>query len=509
MKKSEKLVISKKIEKELVKKDKNKKDKSSFKEVESDEAPKSSYGKGLDSPYLIPGFDLHETLDAIEKKVGSSSTSMGANEKRMSTGVLAYDLILGGGITAGWYTNFGKEQSCKSTGAMTFLSSALTQGIPIISYHDYEGSTSGEYVQNILNTMGVDAKVEDVFGIRDRKGNYIKAPRVRYVSASTAESFFDYLASLERSLPDKIYEGDGWWYVYENTKPNRKKLADGGHEYDKKLFSTHNKFYVPAEDGRLQAILIVDSYPSMLPERLDEEDSNSGLGAVARMFAEQLPRVKGKMRKKRIAVVGVNQVRDRPMVRFGNPEYEPCGQAIRFYSDARIKHMARAVSAVKDATQAEGGQEHEASVEFPDSKDIYRYISIKAEKNKLSTPYLSGFIRLWITDGAGNARGFDPVFDTYEYLKATGQVSFGVMKRTKIVIKLHGQPPASKPIDWMDFKRLILGTKEEIKTICKKAGLSKPVRLRPFCFKQLQKGDGLDLYLENKKSGVAETASED
>lgn len=277
----------------------------------------ATYGKGLNKPSFIPGFDVDNVLDAIEKKIGVTSSGMNSNEKRMSTGMLMYDLILGGGITDGWYTAFGKEQSCKSTGAMTLLASGIINNIPVLGYFDYEGSTEPVYVQNILTTMGLEVAVEDVFGIKDKKGVYIRKPRVRYVSSSTAETFFDYIASLERALPDKIYEGENWWYVYENSRENRKKLDESKSEYDKTLFSKYNKFYVKAEDGGLQALVMVDSYPAMLPERLAEEDSNAGLGAVARMFAEQIPRVKGAMKKKRIAIVGVNQLRDRPMVRFG------------------------------------------------------------------------------------------------------------------------------------------------------------------------------------------------
>jgi hypothetical protein len=99
----------------------------------------ASYGKGLSAPSSIPGFNIDATLDAIEKKIGVTSSGMNSNEKRMSTGMLMYDIVLGGGLTDGWYTNFGKEQSCKSTGAMTLLSSGLMNNVPILSYFDYEG----------------------------------------------------------------------------------------------------------------------------------------------------------------------------------------------------------------------------------------------------------------------------------------------------------------------------------------------------------------------------------
>ena len=475
------------------KKNKNK----NFVEVESDEARKLSYGKGLAVPMRIPGFSTDNVLDKIERKIGIGSTGMGSdNENRMSTSMLMYDLILGGGITAGWYTNFGKEQSCKSTAAMTFTAAAISAGIPVITVFDFEGSTEPTYLQNLMNTQGVNASITDVFGIRDHKGDYVKKPRVRYIPASTAEVFFDHLASLERTLPDKIYESGEWWYVYDNTNENRAKLA--GEEIDKKKFSKHNKFYVKATDGSLQALYIVDSYPSMLPERLSEEDASAGLGAVARMFSEQLPRVKGKMRKKRIAVIGVNQLRDAPMVRYGSPEYEPCGNAIKFYSDARIKHMARAISAVGDAKASKDSPfEAEDSVEF-DGVDTYRYISIKAEKNKLSTPYMSGFVRLWIKDGEGKARGFDPVYDTLTYLRATGQI-YEKNKRKDILLKFVGNE-AKKPVDWTSFKKLVLGTKAEIAEICTKAGM-KPFLLRKHCFKQIANKTGLEMFVAKQSMG--------
>jgi len=487
--------------------DKNKK-RGKVKETANDEARVAAYGKGLTAPGVIPGFDVDNVLDSIERKIGVGSSGLGgSNENRMSTGMLVYDLILGGGLTAGWYTNFGKEQSCKSTSTMTMTASAVNQGVPIIAVFDYEGSTEPTYLQNLMNTMGVKASVADIFGVKDRAGNYVKKPRVRYVAAHTAETFFDYVQNLEINLPDKIFSGGEWWYVYDNTNENRKRLQQGGFEYDKKKFTKHNKFYVPAPDGGLQALVIVDSYPAMLPERLaDDADAGGGLGAVARMFSENIPKIKGRMRKKRIAVVGVNQLREKPMAQ-GNPEYEPGGQAVRFYSDARMKHMARALSAVPGTKgNKENPHEEEMSVET-DGVDTYRYISVKAEKNKLSQPYLGGFMRLWIKDAEGNARGFDPVWDTWSYLRATGQVEEGTFHRKGFTLKLKGNE-AEKSMDWLDFKRLVLGTKEEVKEICKRVKMT-PCFIRKQCFKQMAKKDGVDMYFANMNKKAKKKADEE
>jgi RecA/RadA recombinase len=476
---------------------KEKSKKRKYKEVDNDSAPSVAYGKGLSTPYDIPGFDVDTELDIIERKLGTGSFGLGGdNEARMSTGMLVYDLILGGGLVPGWYTNFGMEQSCKSTAEMTMMASAVNERVPIIAYHDYEGSTEPTYLQNLMNTMGVNADVTDIFGIKDAKGRYVKKPRVRYVPSATGEEFFDYLQSVELRLPDKIYSNGKWWFVYQNTNENRKRLKDAKTEYDPKMFTKHNKFYVEAPDGSLQAIMFVDSYPGMVPEKLaDNVEQGAGLGAIARMFSENIPKVKGRMRKKRIAVVGVNQLRLQPMAK-GNPEYEPGGQAVRFFSDVRLKHQARAISAVPGAKQADKSpHEVEDSVEFEDGQDTYRYVSVKGEKNKLSQPYLAGFIRLWIRDGEGNARGYDPVFDTFSYLKATGQLEEGTNHRKKFTLKFKDNE-AEKHMDWPDFKRMILGDKDEIRKICKRIGM-RPCFIRKLCFKQMKSKEGVDMYFAN------------
>lgn len=470
------------------------------------EARKLAYGKGVKTPSEIPGIDIDDTLNSIEKKTGTGSTGMGGDgDTRMSTGLLMLDLISGGGITAGWYTTFGEEQSCKSTLAMSIAAFSITQDIPIIAYADFEGSSQPGYIQNILNTQGVNATVEDVFGVKDRMGNYVKRPRIRYLPCDTAEQFFDYLAMLERTLPDKVYEGGSWWFVYENTNENRKKLTSTGHEYDKKRFSKYNKFYVPAKDGSLQALLITDSYPAMLPGRLDVDEPGAGLAAVARMFAEQLPRVKGKMRKKRIAVIGVNQLRDVPMAKYGPPKKQAAGNAIRFYSDVRFQNTARSLSAIPDARPTKDTSlEVEDSVEY-EGKDYYRYIDVRGEKNKFSQPNLRCWLRLWVEDGNGQARGFDPVWDTYEYLKQTGQM-IGSRKK-KLEMRLEGNP-AKKAVEWADFKTLVLGEKKEIAAVCKKIGM-KPTFIRKVCFRQMEKQKGIDMYFEMRRKKAMSKGKED
>ncbi len=444
-----------------------------------------------------PYGDVVAIVDQIEKAVGISDATM-SHEGRMSTGVLTLDLVLNGGIAPGWYTNFGMEQCCKSTLAMTMLMSSLKTDVPFKAYYDYEGSSEPTYVSNIAGMLGVNATIEEIFGVKDRKGNWVVPPKIRYRSEAIAEKFFDYLARLERKLPDKVRVGDQWYYIYEDTKETRSLV---GTRYEESYYKSTGKLRVPAPNGDLQAFVVVDSYPSMFPERLDVDDPGAGLAAQARMFSENLPRVKGRMRSKRIAVVGVNQLRTAPMVRFGNPEYETGGNALKLYSDVRLRMASRAISAVHEAVGK--GVEEEESVLYEGKKDTYRYVYAQAHKNKLGQGNRGTFLRLWIDDGKGNAHGFDPVYDTYEYLKSTGQLE-GKRKKMTLCLKKNGKEIEFKrPFGWSTFKKLILGDKETQMRIfdgCK----VQPIKVRQFCFNQIKRGDGLDMFF----STIGEKESE-
>ena len=466
--------------------------KSSAAEQPSEEAP----------AYFDPYANIDATLDNIEKKAGISENTLDKSEGRMSSGNLCLDIVLGGGYTAGWYTNFGQEQCCKTTEAVSVLVSAINHNVPIIAYYDFEGSASPEYIENIMRNMGLKADVKSIFGVKNREGEYLIKPRVRYRSEAIAEKFFDFVAGLERKLPDKKKIGEQWYYIYENTKENQKLLAG---KYDKAYFSKTNLFRVPAPDGSLQAMILVDSYPAMLPENKDVDDPNGAIASQARMFSEQLQRVKGRVRSKRIAILGINQLRLRPMT-MGNPEYEPCGEALKLYSDVRLRHASRAISAAPYITASilakakkNGGIEMEKSVQHK-GEDSYRYIQVRAHKNKLSRPYLEAWLRLWITNPKGEAQGFDPVYDTFAYLKLTGQVDG---KRDKMRIKLKSGKnliEAKKHIDWYEFKQLILGDKRTIKEVCEEMGM-KPTMIRDFCFKQMASGVGIDLFNDAQAGG--------
>lgn len=271
-------------------------------------------------------------LEVIEKKTKTSADSINRYAERVSTGQLALDMYLNGGIVpGGWYTFSGGEQSCKSTLTMSVMASVIKsqfRGLSLV--HDYEGSTDADYVSNQLECFGVKINAQEVFGIQDEEtGEWLVRPRIRYYAPSNGEAYFNFMAMLRRSLPDKVVEKNGTaYYIFENNKVNAKKLKG---KYDKKWFSKHNQFRVPAPDAQMQVLSIVDSYPAMLPDSQDADDPSGAMAVQARMFSDGIKRFRGGMRRKMITVVGVNQLRQKPATMFGDPAYEPCGDALKFY----------------------------------------------------------------------------------------------------------------------------------------------------------------------------------
>lgn len=181
-------------------------------------------------------------------------------------------------------------------------------------------SFSSDYFLSIARHNGVipenmpdDEAMQKIFGLKDDKNQWIVPPRIRYYPMSIGEKFFDLMAKLERSLPDKLYKQGKWWLVYEDTKEFKKYRSQG----DPDLLKKTGKIWIETDNPYPQALIAVDSYPAMMPEKQDVDDPNNALGAQARMFADNLKRVKGKMNAKRITVMGVNQLRLRPMVQFG------------------------------------------------------------------------------------------------------------------------------------------------------------------------------------------------
>lgn len=413
----------------------------------------------------------------------------------ISTGTLVLDLLIGnGGIIPGcWLTVFGKEGSAKSTNIMQMMLASIISEVPLRLFYDYEGSSADPtYLENMYLCKSNNLSARELFGVKDQKGNWVVKPLIHYYGEDIAEKFFDSVKALLKSLPDKVYLNNRWWLRYEDDKAGKEAV---GSKFDKRMKKQYKGLYVPASNPYMQAVILVDSYPAMLPEKADEREGGSGgIGEQARMFSDNIKKVRSKLRKKQVTILGVNQLRDKPMVMFGSPEYEPGGNAPKFASDIRFKFTPRVVPKWFDS-KAKGEFQEEDDV-TGDNVDKYRFIHVRNIKNKTATPFLEGWIRLWVQNAKGKGCGIDPVFDMFEFLRMTGQIEGKYKNMTLTMGKL-----VIKHLDWLNFKRLVLYRGKRLKKFCKSLKLGKPINLRKRALFQLKNGvaDALMFATMNKR----------
>ena len=294
-------------------------------------ATRSKTKKGADAatsghvPFNVMSY-IYEDLDEIEKKANLVSHGFGRNCARLSTGLVSLDMFLDGGlIPGGWYTVAGPEQSAKSTLTMTLVAACVKQNFNGVgAVFDYEGSSDEDYIMNMCKNLGIkNVDRAKIFGTQDpQTGQYIVNGMFRYYDPDVGEKFFQYMSMLRRRLPDKVVNEKGEaFYIFDHTVKNKKKLAG---QYDAEYLRRQNKLRVPAENTSMQSLTVVDSYPAMLPDQMDDDDPSGAMALQARMFSDGIKKFRGGMRRKMMTILGVNQLRERPAQQHGDPNYEPC-----------------------------------------------------------------------------------------------------------------------------------------------------------------------------------------
>lgn len=473
----------------------------------------------VDNVYAVMSLlDAAHVIDESQKKFKLAGATIDSDARRstvVSTGMLCSDLFLNGGIyPGGWYTFKGPEGSAKSTHAAGVFVSLFYSSVPIVVVYDAEGSMTPEYIEAIARTSNVkrDIDIKKAFGVRDPKdpNKWIVEPRIRYVPESSLERIWKSMAQILRNLPDKMFIDGEWWLLFDNTKENMARFKG---QHNTKIGGQYGKIAMPSLDGGLpQAIFMIDSLASMISDADDDEDGDgtNALGLEARGHSKHAKKVKGRLKRKHATIVCTNQIRDKPMAKaWEPPTYEPGGNALKFNSDCRVAQTPRAVP------HAGGQLEEEDSVQFRKGSDKYRYICMRTDKNKFGPPFLEMWQRIWITDPKGQPHGLCPVYDTWTYLKLTGQATGAIGGKKGITVTLPAEPEGSindieltlTKLTWLDFKALILLTGTELRDFCTELGLDFNPRIRERCFNQIRE-DGVDRYFQ-VMHGLDDAAEDD
>jgi recombination protein RecA len=118
-------------------------------------------------------------------------------------------------------------------------------------------------------------------------------------------------------------------------------------------------------------IIIIDSVSALVPQaEIDGDMGQAHVGLQARLMSQALRKLTAPVHRANIALVFINQLREKVGFVLGNPETTSGGRALKFYASVRLD--ARGISTIKD------GQE-----------PVGRRTRVKVVKNKLASPFKS------------------------------------------------------------------------------------------------------------------------
>jgi hypothetical protein len=193
-----------------------------------------------------------------------------------------------------------------------------------------------------------------------------------------------------KMLPDKIWDAEKkkWYFVFNSDKEGRALAAKAGFgngeklNYDKEKYKDTNRLWFETDETAIQGILFIDSYSSLLTEDDEEkEESSNAMGKQARAYSLNIKKIIGRLRRKGFILLGINAIRTKPGVTYGNPEYEGGGTELQLKSSLRFKNSKVSVPQGYPKGQTEDGETTEFSTEkspFGDGRtDNYIYIKIR------------------------------------------------------------------------------------------------------------------------------------
>ena len=349
--------------------------------------------------------EMQSSIDKIEKRMDFFSQQHGIGgfiEDSIPTGCLSYDFAMGGGLPIGKFiSHAGPEQSGKSTLFNTIVPWAVQSNIPVY-WFDPESARDPAYAERIFNRFG--CSLLDMQGRRSRDGKrWELLPMVRYTNHHIGEDIFNTIAGILLTLPEVKKDINGLWW----ERPPEGTWAES------------------PTGGAPQYLFLIDSFPAMLPELVQEslaagDDKSGAIGIQARMFSDNLKKIKAGLTSRRCTLLGNNQLRMKPMA-MGNPVTEPGGEALKFYSDGRF-HVTRVAPSTAGAKKTDGGSVYNEETSITGGVDKYTYAKLDNKKNKMYTPYRHGAMRIRMEHNGRPGDGIDGVYDTLLFLEATGQL---------------------------------------------------------------------------------------
>lgn len=117
-------------------------------------------------------------------------------------------------------------------------------------------------------------------------------------------------------------------------------------------------------------VIVIDSVAALISKQeLDGQMGDATVGSQARLMSQAMRRLTAAINKTKCVCLFTNQIREKIGVMFGNPETQPGGRALKFYSSVRMD--IRRIGAIKE----------------PSGKVTGNRTRLKIVKNKVAPPF--------------------------------------------------------------------------------------------------------------------------
>lgn len=198
-------------------------------------------------------------------------------------------------------------------------------------------------------------------------------------------------------------------------------------------------------------LVVVDSVARLTPKELLEGEigDSTTRAPVATLMSKALPGIMDAAEKSKTAIIWLNQLREKPGMSFGNPEYTPGGRALKFYCHMRIS--------LKFGGQIKG------EIEGKEIR-VGQTAKFTIVKNKLAPPFRKGKFDIIFDKRWGN-----PIYqlvclattrDVGVFYKRNGWNST-VLTEEKIQTGIETKSDLSR---WLFENGLVMRTVEAVKT---------------------------------------------